>query len=496
MSKIHRVGAILTAALLALSACASDSGSSSGNDPGTKTGGNPAPITITVADSQPQGKPSNVPLAEFARQVASLSEGSMQVKVVTEASIDAPIPDSDVPVIESVKSGEFEMAVIPARAWSSAGVSSLRPLQAPFLVQSDEQMNAVVNDDAIVSSLFAGLEPIGVHGLRMFPESLRHFFSFTTPILTPDDVKGRQIRYVSSTDVATLITTLGATPVDPPGDEFGAGVENGTITAGDSGFTIAMGSNIRPATATGNLVLYAKVITLVVNNAFWGGLSETQRDSLSKAAEATQGWAISNRVPERQAAAKYCTDGGTVVLTDPQSLTAFRAAVAPIYADLERDTTTKQTITAIDALATPSPAAAAVAACAAPTAPTEVVARGGELPNGIYRVEYTQAYLTGLGMSARDAENNYGVWTFRLEDGRWSFERVAATNCCTSGDRQAGLYQVDGDGLVWAWQNTNEGSVDLTWSVDVDGSLHFAEVHPGSTPDYVFGLPWPRIGSL
>ena len=59
----------------------------------------------------------------------------------------------------------------------------------------------------------------------MFPESLRHLFSFTTPILTPDDVEGRQVRYVSSADVAQLIETLGATPVDPSGEDFATGVE-------------------------------------------------------------------------------------------------------------------------------------------------------------------------------------------------------------------------------------------------------------------------------
>ena len=56
---------------------ATDTGSASSADPGAKVGGRPGPITITVADSQPTDRPSNLPLAEFKRQVETLSGGSM-----------------------------------------------------------------------------------------------------------------------------------------------------------------------------------------------------------------------------------------------------------------------------------------------------------------------------------------------------------------------------------------------------------------------------------
>ena len=90
-------------------------------DPGGKAGEKAAPIAITVADSQWGGRPSNLPLDEFERQVESDSAGAMTVDIVTNASMDADPPNSDVPIMEKVRSGEFEMAVVPARAWSTAG---------------------------------------------------------------------------------------------------------------------------------------------------------------------------------------------------------------------------------------------------------------------------------------------------------------------------------------------------------------------------------------
>ena len=135
-----------------VAACAGASGPATSSDPGAKAGGKSGPIAITVADSQPSGRPSNLPLAEFKRQVEKLSDGTMTVTILAEASHDADPPDSDGPVIDKVRSGVFQMAVVPARAWSAAGVTSLKALQAPFLFESDEHVAAVVNDAAITTT--------------------------------------------------------------------------------------------------------------------------------------------------------------------------------------------------------------------------------------------------------------------------------------------------------------------------------------------------------
>ncbi len=316
-----------------------------------------AVVVIEIADSQEQGSPSNLPLPEFKNQVESLSGGAMTVVIHVDASADDAIPGSDGPIVDKVRSGAFQMAVVPASQWSAVGVTTLAALQAPFLVESDEHLAAIVNDDAISLKMLSGLSGVGVTGLTLFPWSLRHFFSFTRPILTPADVKGRTIRTPGSVDVAALLAALGGKGVLPNDDDFKSGVADGTITAADSGFTVAMTSLPRAATATGNLVPYAKVITLVANTAFWSGLDDAQRNVLSRASAATRAWAIANLVSDVQAAAKYCADGGKVILTDPASIQAFRAAEAPVYARLDADPGTKQLISAIQQHGTGAPSA-------------------------------------------------------------------------------------------------------------------------------------------
>lgn len=263
--------------------CGSASEPAASSDPGAKVGGKPGPIAITVADSQFPDRPSNLPLVEFKRQVETLSAGSMTVTILTDASPDGDPPNSDGPIIEKVKSGAFQMAVVPARAWSAAGVTSLRALQAPMLVESDEHMAAIVNDAELAAELMSGFEGSGVTGLTLFPESLRHLFSFGEPILTPADVKGRTVRAISSLETAAIIEALGGKVVDPTDAEFQQGVDDGTISAADSGFPLRPFPPLDTATATGNVHLYPKLITMVVNRSFWTGLDDAQRAIITTA---------------------------------------------------------------------------------------------------------------------------------------------------------------------------------------------------------------------
>jgi TRAP-type C4-dicarboxylate transport system substrate-binding protein len=483
----------LTAISLAatiVGACTNASGPVTSQDPGAKAGGKPGPIAITVADSQPNSKPSNLPLAEFKRQVEKLSAGSITVTILAHA-VDDVKAGSDAVVIDRLKQGTFQMAVVPARAWSEAGVTSLKALQAPFLFESDEHVAAVVDDAAITKDLFSGFEGSGVTGLTLFPESLRHLFSFGDAMLVPGDVAGRTIRAISSLETTALIEALRGTAVDPPGDTYQQGVDDGTIQGTDSGFTLATESETnRTSKATGNVALYAKVMTLVINSAFWGKLDEAQRAIVTTASDATRAWAIANQAKDADAAAKFCAGGGTVVLADAAGIDAFRAAEAPVYTDLEADPATKRAIAAIRALATGTSATSLVSC--APPAPDTFVPDGGDLPDGIYRIEATEAYLKGLGIDYwKDAQ---GIYTFTLKDGQWSFDYVAYGG---GTDHQGGTYRAEDHDLLWLWDpccSHPNPVLHLTWSKDGSGTLHFTQI--SGPPDWALALPFVRIGDV
>ena len=125
------------------------------------------------------------------------------------------------------------------------------------------------------------LDRVRVSGLALFPESTRMLFSFREPALKPADLAGKTVRAPRSDTTYALLSALGATADDLVGEAFPEGVAAGTVVAAESSFALA-GSLPEPATVTGNLILYPKVNSLVVNARIFQSLSGAQRQALKK----------------------------------------------------------------------------------------------------------------------------------------------------------------------------------------------------------------------
>jgi hypothetical protein len=122
-----------------------------------------------------------------------------------------------------------------------------------------------------------------------------------------------------------------------------------------------------------------------------------------------------------------------------------------------------------------------------PVTPDTLVADGGDLPDGVYRVRFTDDYLSAHGLNEELVAFNHGVWTIRLRDGHYTVDQVAPDIT----DHDEGIYQVRGRDCWWLLE---DGLLLRTrWSVDEDGSLHFREVPRPHQPDFQFDIPWRRV---
>ena len=117
--------------------------------------------------------------------------------------------------------GDLDMGLIPARAWDTEGVTSLRALQAPFLLTSNDLVGQVVKAD-MANKGSLGSTRMESLGLALVPESLREVFSFGKPFLSPSDVKGTTVRTPTSDMSSQVFKALGATTNDlaGPGESF------------------------------------------------------------------------------------------------------------------------------------------------------------------------------------------------------------------------------------------------------------------------------------
>jgi TRAP-type C4-dicarboxylate transport system substrate-binding protein len=324
---------ILAGALLAAGvAC---SGKATQNKAATE----PGPVSLRLGTADESDTPGGQAITEFVRSVRTASGGKLLIYPVWQAS-GADVREWDQGVARMVEKEQLPLAMIPARTWDTEGVTSLRALNAPFLVTSDALADKIVGTSDLTAEMMAGLDKAGVSGLALLPEGLRHPFGFGHALVTPKDYAGKVVRAPRSDLGDATIRALGGKPEDTVGDEYEAGARDGTFAGAETGFVLSLGLPA-PSVAVGNLTFSTKVNTLVANSKVLNGLSAANRTILQTEAAAIQQWVVSRRTTEAANAIAFCNSGGKIVDATTAELHAAAQAVQPIYAELEKDAGTK-----------------------------------------------------------------------------------------------------------------------------------------------------------
>jgi TRAP-type transport system periplasmic protein len=508
--------AILVVALLA--ACAGADAPAAVDDAVAapdKAGGSGGTIVLTMGTEGRPGRADAEQVLHFAEQVAERSEGRIRIEPVWGVGgdeVDAdPVdyPGWDQLVARAVVAGDLELAHVPARAWDTEGVTSLRALTAPLLLASEELVAGVVSSD-LADGLLAGLQDVGVVGLGLPPEGLRRLFAFGDPPASATPWAGGIVRAPRSATTYAFLAALGGDPDDLPGgggtDRFEDGVRDGTVLAAESSFGF-VGTLPGPVTALAGAPLFSKVNTLVANAEVLGSLPEADQQVLRDAATATVAWAIETMPDESEDARAFCERSSIAAGIPTDEL---EQAAAEVEDALRDDPATAALIDAIRELAADLGATpTAIEPCDPPDA-DESTAEGdidvdvdvddeGVFPEGVYRVEHTTESLVEAGVDRPTAGDNAGLWTVRFADGQLLVEHDGAGELIVD----EGVYCVrDGRVVLGIEAFGDPPTCGNFWSAawELDGDLlRFRDVvsHHGYQVlvEALFSSePWSRIG--
>jgi TRAP-type C4-dicarboxylate transport system substrate-binding protein/beta-lactamase regulating signal transducer with metallopeptidase domain len=450
-------------------------------------------ITLRLALADAQGRPSEAYINEFIAQVKTLSGGKITIEPTWDAGSDTEA-GFETGVIQHVTKGDFELGLAASRAWNEEGVTSLDALQAPFLIDNDALAEAVATSDSAIKML-DGMSLAGVTGLTLWPEDLRHPFAISpqSPLLSPEDFAGLNIRTTPSGISYALVEALGGTPVFQDSDYEGAesGLRQGASLSGIP-------------TATGNVVFFPKFQVLVANGNAFEQLSEEQRGILREAAKATQTKAIAEHPREVDAATAWCADGGSIALASDEQVAAFEKAAQPVFDQIEQDPLNAELIAVIRELKVntePSPGAEAcepAVAVQTPESSTDEVWSEGLPPNGTWQAELTVEDIVRMGMLRSNAEEWVGLFTWTFQDGKatTSFEGIPPYQCKAT-------YAVVEDFVRFTYTSDSQACGnghevdDIRWRLEDDG-LHLHLVAITIAPflenkAYLEAKPWQKI---
>ena len=260
---------------------------------------------------------------EFARQARALSGGRIRIEGDFQAAGNEPRPVRPAGRAHGRRAGELDLGVIPARAWDTEGVTSLRAVHAPFLVDSEALMAKIAPGRRWRASCCPGSTRPASSGSRCCPEALRHPFGFGRPLTAPADFAGRTIRAPRSEDSFALLRALGATPTDDP--DFNVKVEVAARSPARSRRSRSRAGCRARRSCRATSRCFPKFQTLVIGRKAWEKLDDQQRQTLREAARRTVGQVVDEAVPEIEAARRYCQSGGTVVVAPPEDVKAHGA---------------------------------------------------------------------------------------------------------------------------------------------------------------------------
>jgi len=439
--------------------------------------------------------------------VSADSGGTISIEPIYNAGGGNEDKPGEVIVAGQVIAGDVELALVPVRAWSDVGVTSLQALGAPLLIDSDALITAVAASPLVEPLLDAMLEQ-GLVGLSVWPDGLRHPFAWEQngpPILAAADLKGAKMWALPSKLQTTILQGLGATPVNAAPVEVDSMVADGSLRAAESSFGGIVSLSGTP-TGTADVVLYPKYQVLVAEDSAFSRLTQEQQAIVRNAALAARDLAVTDHVPDSEGARSWCLNGGRVVLAGNANVATFRQAAEPIVAKLSEDPVTATALDAIRKLKATMPPAPPAVACGPIQnfdAPWPSVAPGPPLtlvPDGRYVHTVSREELIAAGATGIDV-GNAGRWTLTVSG---DVGRLDLRHDDSNPDETFPLrFRLMGDRV--RFQLANDEFFDMRWQLEGDvlemevvASNSLVSGQSGtaraqSVLDAIFGGAWTKV---
>lgn len=407
----RKLFALTVAVAMSVAACGD------GND--DKVASAPEVTRLTMITSSRQGRPTAQGAALFAEAVNQLSRGTVAVDVTYLDDANLESLDFEWATIDEMLDGNFDLSLVPARAWSNLDVTTLDPLQLPGIT-SDSQTDRVARDP-VAEDLLAGLEAAGAMGLGLLPEGLRHMaITDGRPIAAVEDLAGLLVHAERSRGTWALIEALGSTP-EPTNAEWNAKAQAGTLHAAETSFSLlhTLPGSVARSSMVGNLTLYAEFGVLAIDNESIERLSAEIVDILRRAADLALESKIETRPREADMIALRCSEGYPLLTLPDEDVAAAMDKLSSVTEAASSDSSMNDLIDRVRAASgAPDPRSSLTCGEAAEPAPAPGETSDA-FPQGVYRATgFTAAELQAKGFSREDSvEWSADYWEQDYVDG-------------------------------------------------------------------------------
>ncbi|MCC3356155.1 TRAP transporter substrate-binding protein [Bacillus sp. REN16] len=227
MKKGLKLFSILAVAILMMSILAACGGGGS-ESASNGDSGNKKTKELKLGFNQPENHPQYKAMEEFSEKFYEETDGAYRIKIYPNELLGAQRE-----VLELVQSGTVSMSITPGSLLENINKDFV-VFNLPYVFDSVDHQQAVLNDPEVTGELFSSLEDQGLTVLGGFHGGVRNVYNSEKPVNTPEDLAGMKIRVMESDTNIQMMEYMGGVGTPMGQGEVYTAIQSGVIEGGEN----------------------------------------------------------------------------------------------------------------------------------------------------------------------------------------------------------------------------------------------------------------------
>lgn len=279
-----------------------------------------------LATASPEDTVTQIFAEKFAEEVSSLSGGKMKIQVYPNSTLGG---DRD--LLETCADGDIPF-IVQNTAPQVTFMNDLAVFDLPCVFDTLDECREKIDDPEFYGMISDVYTDGGYHLLGMADQGFR-VMSTNKKVESFSDFKGQKIRTMENSYHLAFWNALGANPTPMSFSEVYIGLQQHTIDAQENPYEVIVSNNLYEQqdyiVETNHL---PHLISLIVNDDFFSGLSEEEQAVLTQAAETATAYAREQSDARIADKVQVIKDSGTEIITLSEEVRdEIRSASQSVY---------------------------------------------------------------------------------------------------------------------------------------------------------------------